>query len=105
MRWLMLKSKVWAEVFKQSLVMVCITALLLLGDIESLKIAVIMFGLVVLNNTVVVVSRAIAKRKVIAPTKWLITLLHLPERYSYILILIVIVSMAMAIYYFTWGRV
>ncbi len=103
MRRLMLKSGLLAEVLKQvgvlALVLWCLTS----NDIQPLRFFAIMLGLVVLNNTYVVVSRAIAKRKVITPIEKLRRILHLPDKYTFIMAIVIISVLATIIDGLLWA--
>jgi hypothetical protein len=82
MRALMLKSKSLAEVVKQGVVLaLVILSVISIVQIEALKIFSILLGLVVINNSWVVASRAIAKRKVMTPFERSRVFLHFPEKY------------------------
>jgi len=103
MRWVMLKSRVLAEVFKHGFVLGLVIWWLLGNQLETLRFATIMFGMVVLNNTYILVSRAVTKWKVVSPTKRLIAFLHLPSKYSYVVVLVVIFLLSGVIYRLAWG--
>lgn len=83
MRRLMLKNKWLAEVVKQLLILAIVSYLLYKIDLDMLHFMAICLGLVVLNNTVVISSRAILKRKVRTPIKMITKFLHIPEKYDY----------------------
>jgi len=103
MRVLMLKSRVLAEVVKQGVVLAVVIYLVVNNDIVILRLACIMLGLVVMNNTYVVVSRAITKRRTVAPFKKLINLLRIPDKYAYVIILVILVGLAWIINVVVWG--
>lgn len=103
MKWLMRKNGTLAEVVKQFGILALVLWCSLEGDLFSLRFLSLGLGLVVLNNTTIVVSRAITKRKVRSPIKLLTGCLHIPEKYSYVLALAIILPLAFAIDYFVWG--
>lgn len=102
MRWLMLKNKVLAEVLKQGFVLGFIVWCLFGHELSTLRMATVMLGLVVLNNTYVLVSRVITKRAVASPIKSLRMLLHIPDKYTYLVALAVIFLVGIAIYNLLW---
>jgi len=103
MRALMLRSRILAEIVKQGFVLALVVYLIMSGDIETLRLAGILFGLVVVNNTYVVVSRAITKRRTITPFKKLSNLLRIPDKYSFVIIVLVFVGLAQMIGMLVWG--
>lgn len=104
MRWLMLKSKVVAEVLKQGFVIGAVSLILVQDDaLFWLRYVAVMLGLVVLNNTYVFVSRAITKRKVISPLKALEEFLHIPDKYVYAVTVVILLFMTTAICWLLWG--
>jgi len=99
MRWLMLKNRALAEVVKQCGVLtIVILAVVVWNDVATLKYLAIVLGLVVLNNTYIVVSRAITKRKGITPFEKLRGLIHFPKKYLFGLAITVILGLAWGIY-------
>jgi len=103
MRWLMLKNQWLSDAVKQVVVIGVVVVLVLARDLFALRIVSVMLGLVVLNNTTTVVSRAVIKREVPSPIKRLRLLLHLPDNFSYPLALAVIFGLSMMIYGLVWG--
>jgi len=103
MRVLMVKSRVLAEVVKQGVVLAVVIYLVVNNDIVILRLACIMLGLVVTNNTYVVLSRTIAKRKGKAPFMMLVDLLRIPKKYTFPVVLVVLVGMAWIINMIVWG--
>lgn len=103
MRWLMLKNKVLAEVLKQGVILALVIYCLVSNDMEVLRLFVIMLGIVVLNNSYVLISRATTKRKIISPLKQLCGLLHLPNKAAYPLVIIIMLGIAYAITQFIWN--
>ena len=103
MRWLMLKNKALSEVFKQGFILGFVVWWLLGNQLETLRLATIMFGLVVLNNSYIVVSRAIVKRETVTPLKKIRMLFHVPDKYSYMLALTIILWISIMIYWLVWG--
>lgn len=103
MRGLMLKNRWLAEGAKLSFVLILVAILFVVNDIKTMRLAVFLFGLVVLNNTYVGVSRAIAKREVITPAKKLKKLLHIPDKYLYVAMMALLVSLALSIEGVIWG--
>lgn len=102
-RRLMLKSKVLALVAKQGVILAIIIYCLVVNDMETLRYFVIIFGIVVLNNSYVLISRAIVKHKTTPPFKQLCKLLHIPDNISYPLLIIILLGIAHAINLFIWN--
>lgn len=102
MRKLMLRSGLLAEVVKHGGILALVGWFVVSGNLMSLRYAMVMLGLVVANNAFVVVSRAITKRKVVSPSKRLISLLHVPEKYGYAVVMAAICLLAMGIYELAW---
>ncbi len=102
MRWVMLKSRVLAEVFKHGGVLAFCIYLVTVNDINSLRLATLILGLAVINNTFIVVSRAITKRKVVTPFERLRRILHFPDKYTYAMTIVVLVGLALTIYVVVW---
>lgn len=103
MRWLMLKSRILSEVVKQGGVLAILVWMIAEKSLHSLRLASLLLGLVVLNNSFVIVSRAIAKRRVTTPFERLRMLLRVPKKFSYLLIIITTLSLAIAIDKLVWG--
>jgi len=103
MRRLMLKNRWLAEVSKQVIILAMCVFLVITNGIASIRLLALLLGLVVLNNTFIVVSRAITKRKVISPAKRLLGLLRIPDKYAYVVILLVIINLALLINKVVWG--
>jgi len=103
MRKLMLKNRVLAEVLKQGFVLAVCVFLIIMNDIASIRFTVSLLGLVVLNNTFVIVSRAITKRRVIAPLEKIRKTLQVPEKYSYVMVLVILITLAFTINGVVWG--
>lgn len=103
MRWLMLKNKWLAEIFKQVGVLAIVVFLFLNNEIWSMRVVGIMLGLVVLNNTYVIVSRAIMRKKVISPVKALQRFCHIPERLVYFVAVLIIIVWTYMINGIVWG--
>ena len=103
MRWLMLKSRTLAEICKQGFVFGIVAYFVYNYELVSLRYALIMFSLVVLNNSYVFLSRALLKRKVETPFHRLIAFLHIPDRFGYLSIIFIIVLLTRSIYYLIWG--
>ena len=103
MRWLMLKNKALAEIFKHGIILAIVIYLVISPDINVLRFLIIMLGIVVLNNSYILISRAITKRKTTGPFKYLCRLLHVPGRFSYPLVFITIVGAALIINQFIWN--
>ncbi len=102
-RSLMLKSKVLAEVVKHGVCFICVVYSVALSSLSLLTFLSLTLGLTVLNNTFVVVSRAITKRKIISPIMKLMTLLRLPKKYSYVIAMVIITSLSLFICYIIFG--
>ena len=97
MRKLMLKSSVLAEVFKHGFVLIVVIWAVLSGELATMRVMALILCLVVANNTFVVVSRAITKRKVITPIEKLRRFLHMPDKYTYAMVIGLIGGLAMII--------
>lgn len=102
MRWLMLRNRKFAEAFKHIAMLILVVCCILFGLSQSIKLLVIMFGLVVLNNSFIVVSRAVTKRRVITPADKLRRILHIPEKYLYLVIVLILIFASRGIYMLIW---
>lgn len=103
MRRLMLKNRALAEVVKQVFVTAIVIYYVVANHTEPLKFLSIMFGLVVLNNSYIYLSRKITKRKVVSPLERLRQFIHLPNSLSYALVMILIFGLSIIIYSFIGG--
>lgn len=81
MRRLMLKNRVLAEVVKQLGAVAII--IIYRNDIQAIKFMCIMLTLVVANNSFIVISRYITKRKVQSPLAALQNVIPYPEALTY----------------------
>ncbi len=97
MRLMMLKNRFLAEFVKHVGLLGLVIWLILNEHTETLRLLVIMFSLVVLNNAYIVISRAIAKRKLISPFKALTSFLHIPKSWHYVVIVVIITILAAVI--------
>lgn len=102
LRWLMLRNKWLAETVKQGVVLAVVVALLLANDIVTMRLAAILLGFVVLNNTYVIVSRAVTRRKVRSPLRLLQEAFHMPDAFTFYVGCAVIVVLAYSINYVVW---
>ncbi len=102
MRYLMLKSSVMAAIVKHALIIGLVVWYVAIQDIMALRIVAVALGIVVVNNSVVFVSRAVTKRKVVTPIGATRTLLHVPDKYSYPLFLILMFGLVAGIYQLVW---
>ena len=89
-RKIMLKSPLLMEILKQVIVTSMVIVLVYAQDIFSLKIIAIALSVVVANNSFIVISRHITKRKIISPAKKLQQIFHTPEKLIYPMMLAVI---------------
>jgi hypothetical protein len=103
MRRLMLKNRVLAEVVKQAAIIGIVIYFLWKCDLTGLRLMTIAFGIVVLNNAFIVISRAVTKRKVISPIKRLVALLHMREKFAYLVVVNIILLLTLAIHELVWG--
>lgn len=103
MRKLMLKRQWLAEAIKHVVALGIVAWLVLAHDLATMRLLATMLGLVVLNNTFIVVSRAITKRKVATPIARLIAFLRVPEKYGYAVAIVTIWLLAMGICQLAWG--
>ena len=99
----MLKNRALAEVVKQVFVTAIVIYYVVANHTEPLKFLSIMFGLVVLNNSYIYLSRKITKRKVVSPLERLRQFIHLPNSLSYALVMILIFGLSIIIYSFIGG--
>lgn len=83
MRILMLKNRFISEVVKQIGVLSLVIWLFNLKDINSIRFVAICFAIVVMNNSFIVISRSICKRKVISPMGKLQSMYHIPNIFIY----------------------
>jgi hypothetical protein len=103
MRRLMLKNRMLAEIVKQVAIVGIVIYLLWENNLFGLRLSAIAFGLVVLNNSTLVISRAVTKRKVISPIKRLVALLHMREKFAYLVVVNIILLLTLAIHELVWG--
>ena len=109
MRSLMIKSKVWAEVVKQGVVLLIVSGCWLsrnpekLNGVGTLQYLSTFLGLVVLNNSLTLVSSAIMKRKVPSPLSKLCGLLHVPKSYLFISAVAILTGLAFTIQWLIRG--
>ena len=104
MRFIMLKNKWLAGGLKQGMILALVIACLIMGEIISLRTMGILFGLVVLNNTYVILSRAITHREVISPVRKLQNILHLPDWGVYSLVVLILLGLTYLIHTVVWGK-
>lgn len=103
MRALMLKNKWLSEMVKQGVVLAIVIYSVMTIDIGALRLFSIILGLVVVNNSWVVASRAIAKRKVFSPFERLRLFLHFPDnKYYYIVAVAILIGLSYLINYIVW---
>jgi len=104
MRLLMLKNKWLAEGLKQGMILGLVIGCFIMGEIISLRMMGIVLGLVVLNNTYIILSRAITHRRIIGPVKKLQNLLHLPDWGVYSLVVLMLLGLTYLIHFAFWGQ-
>lgn len=104
MRWLMLKNRNLAEVVKHGIVLGFVVYWLLGYNIFPLRLAAIMLGLVVINNSAVFLSRVVLKRKVDSPLKRFMKLVHVPDTIGYVAAIFIILFLSLIIYALVWGN-
>lgn len=102
MRKIMLKNHMFAEVIKQVGVLGLVIYFLSIKDILTLRYFALILGLVVLNNSYVLISRAITKRKVVSPAENLRILFHIPNKLIYFVAIAIICGIAYAINTLIW---
>lgn len=103
MRKLMLKNKTLAEVVKHIGILIIVIALVVkFNDIQTLRLVAILFGLVVINNLWILVSRAITKRKVASPLKMLFKVVKIPDKYDYIVVVLILLGIAYSVNAVVW---
>jgi len=102
MRFLMLRSRVLAEILKHGVVLIIVISGIVLNEIESLRIVSIMLGLVVINNSWIVISRGVTGRKVISPLRKLQKVLHIPDWGLYIITMGIVLGLAYLINMLVW---
>ena len=99
MRKIMVKSPLKASLIKHTAVLFIVIYLIICSDWLMLRVIGSILGLVVLNNSYIVIRRAIAKRKTTTPMKLLLHKLHIPKKftrkYGYVLIVFIILSIAL----------
>ncbi len=94
MRRLMLKNRLLAEVIKQGAVLAVVIFGIVFNQVIGLRQLSILLGLVVINNSWIVISRAVTKRKVLGPSRMLQRALHIPNKYLYIVVVVVLGGLA-----------
>jgi len=99
MRILMRRNKILAEVLKQVVVLTIVVWNIVEGRVEGLIFLGIMLGLVVVNNSWIIMSRAVIRRKVISPIRELQSVLHLPNWCLYPLVMVILVGLTYLIYW------
>ena len=102
MRRLMLKSRVGAEAVKHSFILGFTIYCVISHDIVTLKWFVILLGLVVINNSSILLARYISKRKITSPISKLCNLLHAPHSFGYLVALNIMIGIAFLITRFIW---
>ena len=102
MRGLMLKSRNLAELVKQGGVLIIVALLVMLIEIEALRLIGILLGIVVLNNSFVIVSRAIVGYQLQTPFAAMEKALHIPESISYFVAVVIIIGLARLISVVVW---
>lgn len=103
MRRLMLKNGVLAEVFKQGGIIGLAIWSVTAHDYRVITLIAIMLSFVVLNNTTVLVTRAVTKKKITSPTVRMRNILHLPEKYDFVMAMTIIIGMSLPIWVFVVG--
>ena len=104
MRSIMLKNKWLAEILKQGMILGLVIGCLIRGEIITLRIIGIMLGLVVLNNTYMILSCAITHRKIIGPVRKLQNILHLPDWGVYPLVVLMLIGLTCLIHTVVWEK-
>ena len=94
MRRLILKNRTLAEAVKHTLIPLVATLGIITDNMAALRLIGIVLGLVVLNNSWIVISRAITKRKVISPLRKLQSIIHIPDKYLYIFTIAILIGIA-----------
>jgi hypothetical protein len=71
--------------------------LIISKDLYSLELIATMLGLVVLNNTYILIGRMIMGKRIGSPIRRLQRLLHIPDKLYYVLVAIIIIALSIFI--------
>ncbi len=94
---LFIKNYKVAQVIKHALGSVVVAYLIISEDLYSLEVIATMLGLVVLNNTYILIGRKIRGEKIDSPIRRLQRLLHVPDKLYYVLVAIIIFGLSILI--------
>ena len=103
MRRLMLKSRLWSEIVKHCVIPIAIGVCIFYRDLFTLKCFFIILSLVVINNSYIIASRHITKRKIRSPFLMFIKRIHLPDKAVFPTFLIIALGIAYLIVNFIWN--
>lgn len=102
MRYLMLKNKFLAEATKQGVGLIIAGACLYHRDLLPAKYCTILLGLVVVNNSSLILSRLIVKRKINSPFLTLVRRIRLPDKSAFFIFIAFAIGLAYLITNLVW---
>ena len=86
-----------AQAIKHAVVSAAVAYLIIHKDLYSLEVVATMLGMVVLNNTYILIGRKVTGKRIVSPIKRLQKLLHVPDRLYYMLVVIIILGLSVLI--------
>lgn len=85
--------------FKQLAVVICVVILVALGAIQNLVILAILLGLVVINNSYILIGRKVTNRKIHTPFYKACKTCHIPEKWQFGVWLLLVGAIAIPVAY------